>query len=612
MIHPSARSTLTEALQPPSGYRFDAGVATTYSLSLGALLGLPAHFALLGDHDNSAEEDPLRLVEGLRRASRRLAVFCERGRMEAPPAGNALAVLAEGMVHEVCAPHGGAFHPKIWALRYVAIDAAAEPATVVRLLVLTRNLTWDRCWDVSLRLDGVPGKAKEASNKPLADFLRWLPLNTEGASPDLERQAMIVSLAKDIERADWEKPPGFTQLAFHVLGTAKRAVPWSPLEGGGKAQDVLIVSPFVRAGALQTLREHCNGDFMLVSRADELDRLPAGACLADDSAYVLKPDTLLSEGEEAGQADTLQGLHAKVAVFQRGQRVHVAVGSANYTNAVVQNGSNVEVVAELSGPVSRIPAPRQWLDEHLQPLLDTYTPGGGEDAEGAERRQLQDQLEAIRRQIAAAAWTLHCETHPVSGWNLALSCPGLPLDGATLHAWPLAVVSERARAVQAGQVDLGTFAGHEVSSLVGFQVTPNSTRAEELAVPPLRFALEVSLEGAPDDRADALVAQLLGSRAAFLRYLALLLDDPQAAGCGARNRADGSSGGSRDASGLMANYPLFEQLLRIYSREPERLEAIDRMVKRLKDTQFDGQPCLPDDFLALWEVVGNAIGKEAA
>jgi len=62
----------------------------------------------------------------------------------------------------------------------------------------------------------------------------------------------------------------------------------------------------------------------------------------------------------------------------------------------------------------------------------------------------------------------------------------------------------------------------------------------------------------------------------------------------------------------MANYPLFEQLLRIYSREPERLEAIDRMVKRLKDKQFDGQPCLPDDFLALWEVVGNAIGKEAA
>lgn len=612
MIQPSERSTLTEALQPPSGYRFDAGVATTYSLSLGALLGLPAHIALLANQDNSAEEDPLRLVEGLRRASRRLAVFCERGRMEAPSAGNALAVLAEGMVHEVSAPHGGAFHPKIWALRFAANDAAAGPEHVVRLLVLTRNLTWDRCWDVSLRLDGVPGKAKEANNKPLADFLRWLPLNTQGTPPDVERQAMIVSLAKDIERADWEKPTGFTQLAFHVLGTAKRPAPWTPFKGGGKVQDVLIVSPFVRASALQTLREHCNGDFMLVSRADELDRLPASAGLADGDTYVLKPDTLLSEGEEAGQPDTLQGLHAKMAVFQRGQRVHIAVGSANYTNAVVQKGNNVEVVVELSGPVSRIPAPRQWLDEHLQPLLDTYAPGEGEDAEVAERRQLQDQLDAIRRRVAAAVWTLRCEAHPVSGWGLMLSCPGLVIEGATLHAWPLAVSSERTRAVQAGQADLGIFAGHEVSSLVGFRVTLDGTRAGELAIAPLRFALEVSLESAPDDRADALMAQLLGSRAAFLRYLGLLLDDPEVAGGGGRNRPAGGSGGSRDACGLMANYPLFEQLLRIYSREPERLETIDRMVKRLKGKEFDGQPCLPDDFLALWEVVGSAIGKEAA
>lgn len=135
----------------------------------------------------------MQLVEGLRPASRSLAVFCDRGRMEAPSAGNALAVLAEGIVHEVSAPHGGAFHPEISALRFAANDAAAGPEHVVRLLVLTRNLTWDRCWDVSLRLDGVPGKAKEANNKPLADFLRWLPLNTQGTPPDVERQVMIVS-----------------------------------------------------------------------------------------------------------------------------------------------------------------------------------------------------------------------------------------------------------------------------------------------------------------------------------------------------------------------------------------------------------------------------------
>lgn len=612
MIQPSERSTLTEALQPPSGYRFDACVATTYSLSLGALLGLPAHISLLADKDNSAEEDPLRLVEGLRRAGRRLAVFCERGRMDAPPAGNALAVLVEGMVHEVCAPHGGAFHPKLWALRYVASDGAAEPASVVRLLVLTRNLTWDRCWDVSLRLDGVPQKAKQPDNKPLADFLRWLPRNVQGAPPDQERQDMIVSLAKDIERTAWELPQGFNRLMFHVLGTGKRPLPWVPFESDGRTQDVLIVSPFVRAGALQLLRAACAGDFRLVSRADELDALPESAGLNDGEAYVLKPDSVLSEGEEAGQGDALQGLHAKMAVFQRGQRVHVAVGSANYTNAVVQRGSNVEVVAELSGTVNRIPAPRQWLDEHLQALLDAYTPGQDEDAEVAERRLLQDQLEGMRRQIAGAAWTLRCEAHSKSGWELSLSCPDFVLAGAGVQAWPLAVPAERARALHAGHVDLGTFASHEVSSLVGFQVTLVDARATSLDVAPLRFALEVSLEGALQDRGDALLAQLLGSRAAFLRYLGLLLDDPTITGGGTHVEPMGRTRIGKDGYGLSASYPLFEQMLRIYAREPERLEVIDRMVKRLHGKSFDGQPCLPDEFLALWSVVGNAIGKEAA
>ena len=612
MIQPSERSTLTEALQPPSGYRFDAGVATTYSLSLGALLGLPAHIALLADQDDSAEEDPLRLVEGLRRASRKLAVFCERGRMDAPPAGNALAVLAEGMVHEVCAPHGGAFHPKLWALRYVANDTAAETPTVVRLLVLTRNLTWDRCWDVSLRLDGVPQKAKQADNKALADFLRWLPQNVQGTPPDPERQDMIASLARDIERAAWELPKGFTRLAFHVLGTGKRPVAWAPFENDGKTQDVLIVSPFVRAGALQILRAGCGGEFRLVSRADELDALADSAGLSDGEAYVLQPDSILSEGDEAGHADLLQGLHAKMAVFQRGQRVHVAVGSANYTNAVVQKGSNVEVVAELSGTVNRIPAPRQWLDEHLHPLLQAYTPDQSEGVEAAERRQLQDQLEGMRRQIALAAWTLRCEALPGSGWSLALSCPGFVMEGAVVQAWPLAVPAERARGVQAGHVELGAYASHEVSALVGFQVTLVDARAKALDVAPLRFALEVSLDGAPQDRADALMAQLLGSRAAFLRYLGLLLDEPAITGGGTSVQPMGRSRNGQDGYGLAANYPLFEQMLRIYAREPARLEAIDRIVKRLQGTSFDGQPCLPDEFLALWNVVGNAIGKEAA
>lgn len=615
MIEPNDRSTLTEALQPPPGYCFDAGVATTYSLSLGALLGLPAHIAVLPGQESTAEDDPLRALEGLRRASQKLAVFCERGRLEAPSRGNALAVMAEGMVHEVRAPHGGSFHPKLWALRFVAEDDGVTPKWRVRLLVLTRNLTWDRCWDLSLCLEGEPMKAKpqDNGNKAVADLLRWLPLNVVGKAPDAAHKSMITSLARDIERARWELPKGFTQLDLHVLGMGARPTPWAPFADDGKTSEALIISPFVADCALQRVASRCAGPLQVISRGDELDQVSPSVLDALRGVYVLKPEMDLSEGEAQGEGegDLLHGLHAKMAVFQRGQRVHVAVGSANCTNRVVQEGANVEVVAELSGMLRNLRSPSEWLGEqYLGPMLDSYTPAAEQDPDVAERRKIEDELDRVRTRIAALDWVLACARAQDAGWTLSLATRTIGLEGCTLQAWPLSVPAERARPVRAGRAELGTFASHEVSALVGFRLTLEDARAAALGIGPVCFALEVQLKDAPSDRGDALMAHLLANRTAFLRYLGLLLDNPAMAGGAADERTVDSK--RRGQAGPAPHPPLFEQLLRIYARDPERLQTIDRMVKRLKGREVSGEPCLPDEFVALWDVVGKALSKGAA
>ncbi|WP_277570517.1 phospholipase D family protein [Xanthomonas euvesicatoria] len=588
-------------------------MATTYSLSLGALLGLPAHIAVLPGQERTADEDPLRALEGLRRASQRLAIFCERGRMEAPARGNALAVMAEGMVHEVRAKHRGSFHPKLWALRFVAEDEGAQPKVRVRLLVLTRNLTWDRCWDLTLCLEGEPmqTRPKDNGNKALADLLRWLPLNVVGKAPDPARKAMITSLAKDIERARWELPDGFTQLDLHVLGMGARPTPWAPFADDGKTSEALIISPFVADRALQVLASRCTGPVQVISRGDELDRVSPSVLDALEGVHVLKPEMDLSEGEEGGDGDMLHGLHAKMAVFQRGQRVHVAVGSANYTNRIVLEGTNVEVVAELSGMLRNLPSPSQWLGEkYLAPMLDRYTPAAEQDPELAERQAIEDRLDALRAMLAKVDWVLACAPAQDAGWALSLSSSPLRLEGCTLQAWPLSVLAERARPVLGGKAELGTFANHEVSALVGFRLALDDARAAALGVGPVCFALEAQLKGAPGDRGDALMAHLLGNRAAFLRYLGLLLDDPTLAGdAGGEGKTRRKGKGT---AGPATHSPLFEQLLRIYAREPERLQTIDRMVRRLKTREIAGEPCLPDEFVALWNVVGKALGKGVA
>lgn len=613
MIEPNDRSTLTEALQPPPGYRFDAGVATTYSLSLGALLGLPAHMAVLPGQEGTAEDDPVRALEGLRRASQKLAVFCERGRVGAPARGNALAVMAEGMVHEVRAKHGGSFHPKLWALRFIAENKGTTPKHRVRLLVLTRNLTWDRCWDLTLCLEGepMPAKPEDNRNKAVADLLRWLPLNVVGKAPDAARQAMISSLAKDIERAKWELPEGFTQLQLHVLGMGTRPAPWVPFADDGNTSEALIISPFVAGHALQVMASRCSGAVQVISRSDELDQVSPSVLDGLGGVHVLKPEADLSEGEEDVDGDMLHGLHAKMAVFQRGQRVHVAVGSANYTNRILQEGTNVEVVAELSGMLRKLPSPSQWLGEkYLAPMLDSYTPAAEPDPEVAERREIEDRLDTLRAQVAKVEWVMACARAQDAGWKLLLSSSNLHIEGCTLQAWPLAVLAERAQPVVGGKAELGTFASHEVSALVGFRLALEDVRAAALGVGSVCFALEAKLKDAPGDRGDALMAHLLGNRAAFLRYLGLLLDDPTLAGGASGGEAKSPKG--KGAAGLATDSPLFERLLRIYAREPERLQTIDRVVKRLKGREVAGESCLPDEFVALWNVVGKAVGKGGA
>ena len=153
MLDPNDRSLLTSLLTPPLGLVFDKGIATTYSLDPLSLLGVPVHLAWMANRDDaSILQDPIRLLESLQRVAKRLTVFADRGRIAVPGNGNPLFSMLESTIAEVRAPGGGAFHPKLWLLRFA--DPSNQRPAQLRLGVLSRNLTSDRRWDLSLVLEG--------------------------------------------------------------------------------------------------------------------------------------------------------------------------------------------------------------------------------------------------------------------------------------------------------------------------------------------------------------------------------------------------------------------------------------------------------------------------
>ena len=155
MLGPDQRTLYTEALRPPAGYVFDEGRAATYTLNLTTVLAVPLHLVLQSARDpRELLKDSVALLEALRRVSSRLTVYCDSGRIHAPTSPNILYSLLEPVVVEVKAPRGGAFHPKFWILRFVPGDDESENPPILRVLVLSRNLTFDRSWDICLTLEG--------------------------------------------------------------------------------------------------------------------------------------------------------------------------------------------------------------------------------------------------------------------------------------------------------------------------------------------------------------------------------------------------------------------------------------------------------------------------
>ena len=174
MLPPNQRELYLSALRPPPGFQLDRAIATTYSLDLITLLSLPLSFALLDITNDEGKliRNPVALLHALRTYADRLTIFCHAGGIAVPAQRHPLYAHLEDAIIPV-RKAGGAFHPKIWVLRFTS---AGEPVHY-RFLCLSRNITGDPSWDTLLTLDGEVADRQRAfaKNHPLADFLHALP-----------------------------------------------------------------------------------------------------------------------------------------------------------------------------------------------------------------------------------------------------------------------------------------------------------------------------------------------------------------------------------------------------------------------------------------------------
>lgn len=594
MLNPDNRNLYTSALTPPPGMVFDEAIATTFSLDPTFLLQAPVYLALMAS-DSQQATDPFACFEAIRRYADRITVYVQQGRIQVPATHSAspLLGLLEKMIVEANVPKGGVFHPKVWAIRY---NTPSDDTVMYRLVILSRNLTTDASWDLSLQLEGTLTSEKVSGNQPLNYLFNHFPGLAAGKM-DAARHQQAIRFANELMCVKWDLPPGYETLKFYMPGIADYK--WQPPQ----ASRVAIISPFCTDEALRYLTQDKSTRRVLISRPETLLTLRDETLSQFDNVLHLdeaaEPDA--SSGDDV---ITASGLHAKAYLFESGWDCELVLGSANATNAALCKGKNYEILVSLKGRKSKTGSIESMLSqEGFGNYLVEFDKNQESDID-ALRMEAEKAIEHARQLLSQATLSLRCnQSQTEETWTLFLCGLIPPLPGIE-HArvWPITVAPTFACELPAEgttqEVLLGEFSAFALTGLIAFEL---HTRHPNVSA---RFVLNLPIANMPDDRNAMILQTIINKQEDFLRYLYMLLGTEHLAVLINEGRAT-----SKNVLHSLAHKdetPLLEELTRLYSRTPERLKDIAALVDGLRNHTQD---IVPDDFLRLWAVFESAMDK---
>jgi hypothetical protein len=497
----------------------------------------------------------------------------------------------------------GIFHPKVWALRFGAEDGSVR----YRVLCLSRNLTFDRCWDTVVALDGELTDRSNAiaANHPLGDFIAALPGLSPRSLPAKRRQG-VAKIADELRRVRFTWPEGFDEdkCRFWVAGLDGRAA----ARFGSRRDKSLIVSPFLSNSVVQDFIDS-SGETHLVSHPESLQELSAAALNGCDSLHFLAPQLADGTNDDVStieRGEVLDGLHAKLFVIDHGWDASVFSGSFNATVYAFKH--NIEFMIELVGRKSRFGVDqflRQAKGEtNFADLLQPYDANTASSPTDLTAQKLDDLFQAAKRAVAAAC--PHLVVTPADEpdifdmsleWAKALRLLDAIVD---ILAWPISQLANRALPL-GSPVVFPRLSYTGLTPLIAFDVTARVGEAKGHCI----FVMNLTLDGAPTDREDRVLRSLIESRDQLLRYILFLLSsgDEAAASSGELAGLLQSMNGAAERAAPLPS--LLETMLRSLHQGPAQLERVESLLEALRRGPNESELLSPE-FQRIWEPIWDA------
>jgi hypothetical protein len=577
-----------------AGCKVDFAVGLTYSLNLEAMLTVPLAFGDLGELDSNVKLSPAFLLEGIRRSSDKIALFCNKGGIHVPSETRTIYSLLESSIFEVQDGNDifSNFHPKIWLVKEIDKDGDEW----LKLSVMSRNLDFSTCLDICCSIRGHIERRRSLrgveKHKPLKDMLLWLSEYAPKTKADkvcqLAEQLDYVDRFKldmpfQTEDTERNEDEGYDFFPF-VYGKEEFSTYGNYLKKYLPGDRILVVSPFIDITTLS----------WLTSRKKDYNYESRNSILITRKEYVTQEVFELFEQVWVPNDTMLDNttanvdLHAKMYLTQRltgddlGYTLYL--GSANAT--VNAFNKNVEFLLRLHYKRTTNDRIKELLEEitseHRFVVMDAPNP------EASNTRPSNEKELALKRAVGCLRKAVIKTSNKEGLYDIDLSVRG-KYDG-DIQIRPLQC--KGLWQPISNQVLFKELSTHLLSEFYVIRIPSDDEKFIELVA-------KVKTSGMPADRDESIYQSIVTKKEELLDYVAFMLSDRPSEFFFEQQMMKESKKYADGANSNTITMPLYEQLLKTASTNPEQITEVQKFIKKMK------QDIVPEELTKILQMFQN-------
>lgn len=577
-----------------AGCKVDFAVGLTYSLNLEAMLTVPLAFGDLGELDSNVKLSPAFLLEGIRRSSDKIALFCNKGGIHVPSETRTIYSLLESSIFEVQDGNDifSNFHPKIWLVKEIDKDGDEW----LKLSVMSRNLDFSTCLDICCSIRGHIERRRSLrgvkKHKPLKDMLLWLSEYAPKTKADkvcqLAEQLDYVDRFKldmpfQTEDTERNEDEGYDFFPF-VYGKEEFSTYGNYLKKYLPGDRILVVSPFIDITTLS----------WLTSRKKDYNYESRNSILITRKEYVTQEVFELFEQVWVPNDTMLDNttanvdLHAKMYLTQRltgddlGYTLYL--GSANAT--VNAFNKNVEFLLRLHYKRTTNDRIKELLEEitseHRFVVMDAPNP------EASNTRPSNEKELALKRAVGCLRKAVIKTSNKDGLYDIDLSVRG-KYDG-DIQIRPLQC--KGLWQPISNQVFFKELSTHLLSEFYVIRIPSDDEKFIELVA-------KVKTSGMPADRDESIYQSIVTKKEELLDYVAFMLSDRPSEFFFEQQMMKESKKYADGANSNTITMPLYEQLLKTASTNPEQITEVQKFIKKMK------QDIVPEELTKILQMFQN-------